>query len=82
MAFIDRDYSSAPLAESSRARRCFNDTGQREIHVRPYPGPGGKSPVSVSGGREPRWAANGEIFYRSMDGTQMFSAKATVAAAG
>ena len=42
-----------------------SQTGQAEIYVRPFPGPGGgQTPVSVGGGVEPVWAANGEIFYR------------------
>jgi Tol biopolymer transport system component len=47
-------------------------TGTREIYVRPYPGPGGQTPVSVNGGVEPVWAANGELFYRSMEGDKLF----------
>jgi Tol biopolymer transport system component len=45
-----------------------NDTGKDEIYVVPYPGPGGKSQVSIDGGRYPRWAHNGrELFFRSGD---------------
>ena len=47
-------------------------TGTREIYVRPYPGPGGQTTVSVNGGVEPIWAANGEVFYRSMEGDRFF----------
>ena len=42
-------------------------TGQREIQIRPYPGPGGQMPVSVGGAEQPAWAANGELFYRRPD---------------
>jgi eukaryotic-like serine/threonine-protein kinase len=41
------------------------ESGRNEIYVTPYPGPGGKVPVSTDGGDEPIWARNGEIFYRS-----------------
>ncbi len=41
--------------------------------MRPYPGPGGQTPVSVNGGVEPIWAANGEVFYRSMEGDKLFA---------
>jgi hypothetical protein len=47
-------------------------TGSREIYVRPYPGPGGQTPVSVNGGVEPVWAANGELFYRNPQGDKLF----------
>jgi serine/threonine protein kinase/dipeptidyl aminopeptidase/acylaminoacyl peptidase len=41
-----------------------NPTGQTEIWVRPYPGPGAPVRVSPSGGVEPVWARNGrELFY-------------------
>jgi serine/threonine protein kinase len=41
-----------------------DQTGQNEIYIRPYPGPGGQTPVSVGGGKEPFWAPTGELFYR------------------
>jgi serine/threonine protein kinase len=41
-----------------------NPTGQTEIWVRPYPGPGAPVRVSPGGGTEPVWARNGrELFY-------------------
>jgi serine/threonine-protein kinase len=43
-----------------------NQTGQREIYIRPFPGPGGQTPVSVGGGGEPLWAPTGELFYRRL----------------
>ena len=45
-----------------------NETGRNEIYVVPYPGPGGKSQVSIEGGTQPRWNRNGrEMFFRSGD---------------
>ena len=41
-----------------------DQTGEREIYIRPFPGPGGQETVSVGGGDEPAWASNGELFYR------------------
>lgn len=39
-------------------------TGQQEIWVRPYPGPGAAIRVSPNGGVEPVWARNGgELYY-------------------
>jgi eukaryotic-like serine/threonine-protein kinase len=49
------------------------DSGAREIYIRPYPGPGGRNTISVNGGVEPRWAANGEVFYRNPTGDRLFS---------
>jgi len=46
-----------------------NESGDMEVYVTQFPGPGGKWQVSTDGGTEPRWSANGrEIFY--LDATQ------------
>ncbi len=43
-----------------------NETGQYEVYVRPFPGPGSKFLVSTSGGNSPAWAPDGtELFYRT-----------------
>ncbi len=43
-----------------------DESGQREVYVQAFPGPGGKWQVSVGGGGEPIWARNGrELFYRN-----------------
>ncbi|NNF11807.1 MAG: protein kinase [Gemmatimonadetes bacterium] len=40
-------------------------SGQDEVYVRPYPGPGPEVVVSTHGGGEPLWARDGsELFYR------------------
>ena len=45
-----------------------NETGETEIYVAAYPGPGGKFPISNAGGMLPRWARTGrELFYRNGD---------------
>jgi serine/threonine-protein kinase len=49
------------------------ETGQREIYIRPRQGTGGQVTVSVGGGREPMWAKNGEVFYRNLSGDRMFA---------
>ena len=40
------------------------ESGQRELYVRPFPGPGGRTKVSNAGGDHPVWSASGEIFYK------------------
>jgi Tol biopolymer transport system component len=42
-----------------------NETGQFEVYVRAFPGPGGRVQVSSGGGSEPVWAPNGRLIYRS-----------------
>jgi serine/threonine-protein kinase len=44
-----------------------NESGNYEVYVRPFPGPGGKWQVSTGGGNYPEWSNNGkEFFYRSL----------------
>ncbi|MBI2428498.1 MAG: serine/threonine-protein kinase [Ignavibacteriales bacterium] len=52
---------------------CSNESGQREIYVRPFPGPGGKWQVSTSGSLfRAFWRRDGkEIYYQSRDGKIM-----------
>jgi serine/threonine-protein kinase len=49
------------------------ETGQREIYLRPYPGPGGRQTVSVGSGREPVLVDSGEVFYRNNTGEKFFA---------
>ena len=45
-----------------------DETGQMEVYVRPYPGPGARVSVSLHGGTEPAWAHSGrELFFRAGD---------------
>ena len=43
-----------------------DETGAAEVYVIPFPGPGGRTRVSTSGGRDARWARRGrELFFRA-----------------
>jgi hypothetical protein len=45
-----------------------SESGKEEIYVAPFPGPGGKRQVSMSGGGTPRWRRDGkELFYLAPD---------------
>ncbi|HVH27818.1 MAG TPA: protein kinase [Vicinamibacterales bacterium] len=49
-----------------------NESGQAEIYVQPFPGPGPKSRVSTNGGIQVRWRLDGrELFYLAADGRLM-----------
>ncbi len=49
-----------------------NESGQNEIYVAPFPGPGGKRQISSGGGTKPRWRRDGkEIFYLTDEGQLM-----------
>jgi serine/threonine-protein kinase len=54
-----------------------DESGQAEIYVRPYPGPGRKWQISAGGGTEPAWAPDGRmLFYRS--GYRMMAVEITL----
>jgi Tol biopolymer transport system component len=49
-----------------------SESGRNEIYVRPYPGPGGKSQVSINGGNQAVWSRDGkQIFYKAADARLM-----------
>jgi hypothetical protein len=49
-----------------------NESGQFEVYVRPFPGPGGKWQISTGGGSYPKWSHNGkELFYRTTNSNIM-----------
>jgi serine/threonine protein kinase len=48
------------------------ESGQWEVYIRPFPGPGGQWPVSTSGGAYPRWSSDGkELYYLDPTGKLM-----------
>jgi len=64
--FIERDPQFSPDGRWLAYRS--DESGRNEIYVQPYPGPGGRSQVSIEGGTEPVWNPNGrELFYRNGD---------------
>jgi serine/threonine-protein kinase len=51
-----------------------NETGQPEVYVLPFPGPGPKVQISTQSGQRPRWAKNGrELFYWTYPATTLMS---------
>ena len=49
-----------------------NESGQFEIYVQPFPGPGAKTRISTAGGAQVRWRQDGkELFYLALDGRLM-----------
>jgi eukaryotic-like serine/threonine-protein kinase len=57
-----------------------NESGEPEVYVQPYPGPGERVRVSTAGGSEPIWTSRGrELLYRSggPDEQQFLSAAIT-----
>ncbi len=65
--FLDAEYAegNAQFSPDGRFVAYLSDrTGENQVYVRPYPGPGAPEIVLVDGGVEPIWGANGELFYR------------------
>ena len=44
-----------------------NSSGERDIYVRPYPGPGKAIRISTSGGSGPVWSRDGNALYYTID---------------
>ena len=62
--FEDRGVSFSP--DGRWLAYVSGKSGQDEIYVRPYPGPGGEVIVSNGGGKEAVWGRDGtELFYRN-----------------
>jgi Tol biopolymer transport system component/DNA-binding winged helix-turn-helix (wHTH) protein len=53
-----------------------SDAGKgKEVHVAPFPGPGPAQQVSIGGGTQPLWRADGsELFFLAPDGSMMSAA--------
>ena len=66
-AFLSSPFLEAYPAISPDGRwlaYVSDESGQSEVYVRPFPGPGPKVTVSQNGGSEPVWSRNGrELFY-------------------
>ncbi len=49
-----------------------DQSGRREVYVRPFPPGEGEWPISLAGGQEPRWSGDGkELFFEAADGKMM-----------
>ena len=45
-----------------------DESGRQEVYVRPFPGPGGKSQISNTGGQLPVWSQKGrELFFQNLE---------------
>jgi Tol biopolymer transport system component len=63
--------SAARLSPNGRWLAYVSDeSGREEVYVVPFPGSGGRWPISTDGGSQPVWARNGrELYYRNGDRT-------------
>ncbi len=64
-----RNYGATFSPDGRWVAYVSDESGQREIYLRPYPGPGSRIKVSGNGGEEPAWTRGGrELVYRAADG--------------
>ena len=60
------EYQARFSPDSRWIAYASDETGQLEVYVRPFPGPGGRWQISSGGGSEPYWSSDGrEIFFRN-----------------
>ena len=60
-----------------------DESGRDEVYVRPYPGPGAKTAISVIGGVEPRWSTQPvQLFFRDPGANQLMAADAAAISGG
>ena len=74
--WIERSFATTNAVFSPDGRYVAlvsRQTGQEEIYIYSFPGPGGQTPVSVGGGTEPAWTPSGEIFYRRPEDYMMMA---------
>jgi len=65
--FDERDGQFSP--DGKWVAYSSNESNRFEIYVQPFPGPGTRIQVSVNGGAQVRWRADGkELFYIALDG--------------
>ena len=69
VVFLDSEFRNNSPALSPNGRwlaYVSSQSGQDEVYVRPFPGPGGRATVSVEGGQGPVWASDREIIYHTV----------------
>ncbi|TDI35282.1 MAG: hypothetical protein E2P02_28220 [Acidobacteria bacterium] len=76
--WLEHDHSDNAAVFSPDGRYvayALRQTGQAEIYIRPFPGPGGQTTVWVGGGAA--WAPTGELFYRRSSDYMMMVVEVT-----
>ncbi len=68
----DFNFGNAALSPDGRwlAYRS-NESGQYEVYLQPFPGPGAKTPVSIGGGSWAVWSSDGSTIYYQAGGRFM-----------
>jgi serine/threonine-protein kinase len=71
VAFLAGPFNETDVAFSPDGRWVAyesDESGERQVYVRPFSGPGGRVQISTAGGSIPRWSSSGkELFFASDD---------------
>jgi Tol biopolymer transport system component len=82
--FLNSEFNEVhpQLSPDSRWMAYTSDeSGRREVYVRPFPGGEFQRQISIAGGEQPRWRGDGkELFFVSGDGKMMAVAVMAIAA--
>ncbi len=71
-AFVELDPAFSP--DGRWLAYASNQSGNFEVYVQPFPGPGGKWQISTGGGVMPKWSRDGkQLFYRTPNNKIMFA---------
>jgi eukaryotic-like serine/threonine-protein kinase len=71
-SFNERDAQLSP--DGRWVAYTSDESGKNRVYVRPFPGPGGKTSISIEGGEDPRWSRDGrELFYRDAGKNQLMA---------
>jgi len=75
---VEREFDQAVGSFSPDSRWIAyesNESGRYEVYIQPFPESGERLQISLDGGADPRWRADGkEVFYVAPDGTLMAAA--------
>ena len=72
LATTAREFGARVSPDGRWVAYTSNESGSNEVYVKPYPGPGAATPVSLGGGNGPVWRRNGtELFFWEDD--QLFA---------
>jgi hypothetical protein len=71
--YNERDGSISP--DGKWIAYVSDESGKNQVYLRSFRGPGGKVPISIDGGDEPRWSRNPqELFFRNTTTNQVMTA--------